>query len=145
MTGTAGHGPTPEEAQALLARAAQAESTTRTGASWPQIAGLLGLGAASSLALPAIAFAPTEMLALPLTLMILWITASIVFMTVFSRSVKRGFGKRWITAIVAWGILWTIGIVGTTTVFAGQIWFLAIMSGLLTALTLVGAWIEAAR
>lgn len=134
---------TPEQAQALLSQAAQAESTTRSGASWPQIAGLLSLGAASSLELPAFVYVPSELLALPMSLMMLWIAASLVFTIVFSRSVKRGFGKRWISTIITWGVLWVAGIIGTSTWFAGETWFLVSMCALLTAVTMVGAWIEA--
>lgn len=145
MSGGTDGGLTPEQAQALLAQASQAESTTKTGAGWPQIAGLLSLGAASSLALPAIAYVPSELIALPMVFMMLWIAASFVFMFTFSRSVKRGFGRRWIATIIAWGVLWVAGVVGTSTLFAGQVWFLAVACALLTAVTMTGAWVEARR
>lgn len=138
-------GPTPEEARALLARAAQSESTTRAASSWPQIAGLLSLGAASSLALPAIVYTPGEVRALPMVLMVLWIAASFVFMTAFNRSVKRGFGARWVTTVGVWAVLWVAAIVGTSTWFVDQTWFLAVACAALTAVTMIGAWIEARR
>lgn len=140
-----GGGPTPEEARALLARASQSDSTTRAGASWPQISGLLSLGAASSLALPAIAYSPSELIALPIALLTLWIAMSFVFMTAFTRAVKRGFGRRWVTTVILWGVLWTVSVLGTSTWFAGQTWFLIVACASLTIVTLVGAWIEARR
>ena len=145
MSINAGHSPTPEEARALLAQASQSESTTKAGASWPQIAGLLSLGAASSLALPAVVYVPGDLLALPMALMMLWIAASFVFMAAFSRSAKRGFGKRWVITIITWGILWVVGIVGTSTWFVNQTWFLVAACAALTAVTMAGAWIEAKR
>lgn len=145
MSGTAGGNPTPDEARALLAQAMQSESTTKAGSSWPQIAGLLSLGAASSLALPAIVYVPSDLIALPMTLMMVWIAASFAFMTAFNRSVKRGFGKRWVLTIIAWGILWVGSIFGTSTWFVDQTWFLVAACAALTAVTLLGAWIEARR
>lgn len=145
MSANMTNGPTPEEARALLAQAAQSEATTKAGSSWPQVAGLLSLGASSSLALPAIAYAPSDLLMLPMILMIFWITVSFVFIVVFSRSVKRGFGKRWIATVATWGVLWVLGIVGTSTWFAGDTWFLAAICAALTAVAVIGAWIEARR
>ncbi len=145
MSETTDGSPTPEEAQALLAQVAQLESITKTGSSWPQIAGLLTLGATSSLALPAIAFASDGLLALPMIFMTLWIAASFVFMTVFSTSVKRGFGRRWFVTVGIWAVIWVIGILGVSTWFVDQAWFLAGACAALTAITMIGAWIEARR
>lgn len=137
--------PTPDEARALLDQAARTASTTRAGASWPQIGGLLGLGGASSLALPALAFAPEHLLAIPMTLLFVWIGVIFAFTAAFSRSLKHGFGRRWITTIVIWGVLWILGVAGIYWWFEGQAWFLVVASGSLTAVTLAGAWIEARR
>ncbi|MFT3889289.1 MAG: hypothetical protein QM713_14150 [Arachnia sp.] len=137
--------PTPDEARALLEQASRTSSTTRVGASWPHIAGLLGMGAASSLALPALAFAPDDMRALPLILMFAWIAALFVFAGVFGRSLKQGFGRRWTLTIVVWGVLWVVGIFGMYFWFVDQDWFLITISVLLSAVTLGGAWAEARR
>ena len=137
--------PTPQQARTLLAQASQSASSTKAGASWPQIAGLLSLGAASSLALPAIAFAPGGSIALPILLMTAWIVASVVFTVVFNRSVKRGFSGRWLTTIGAWGVLWVLSILGALVWFAGQTWFLVAASASLMLVTILGAWIEATR
>lgn len=137
--------PTPEEARALLAQASRSESVTKAGSSWPQVAGILSLGATSSLALPAIAYAPAGSLALPIGLMTFWMAASFVFMVAFTRSVKRGFGRRWVLTIVIWGILWVVGILGASTWFAGQTWFLVVACSALTVVTMSSAWIEAKK
>lgn len=138
-------GPSPEQARALLDQAAHAAATTRAGASWPQVAGLLGLGGASSLAVPAFAFMPEDLVALPLVLVFVWIGAVLVFSAVFSRSLKQGFGKRWVTSIVLWGVVWVFSILGVYWWFPGQVWFVALASALLSVVTLGAAWIEARR
>jgi hypothetical protein len=137
--------PTPEEARGLLEQAERTASTTRAGSSWPQIAGLFGLGGASSLALPALAYVPDDLVLLPLILLFAWIGALFAFVAIFSRAVKRGFGRRWTATIVAWGILWVAGVFGIYWWFPGQVWFLAAISGAITVVTLVGAWLEARR
>lgn len=137
--------PTPEEARALLDQAEQAASTTRAGASWPQIAGLLGLGGASSLAIPAFAYTPEHLVALPMVLVFVWIGAVLVFSAVFGRSLKHGFGKRWVISIMLWGITWVLSILGIYWWFPGQAWFVALASTLLAAITLGAAWAEARR
>lgn len=136
-------GPTPEEARGLLEQAERTASTTRAGASWPQVAGLLGLGGASSLALVALAHVPEELVALPLVLFFAWMGALFVFVAFFSRAVKRGFGRRWVGTLAAWGVLWVAGVFGIYWWFPGQLWFLAVISGLLILVTLLGAWLEA--
>lgn len=137
---------TPDEARALLDQAERTASTTRAGASWPHIAGLLGMGAASSLALPALAFVPSkELIWLPLLLLFAWIGALFAFAGVFGRSVKRGFGRRWSITIATWGVLWGVSVFGVSWWFAGQTWFLVVASAALTVVTLAGAWAEARR
>lgn len=136
---------TPEQAQALLTQATQMDATTRAGASWPQVAAMLSLGAGSTLALPAIAFAPTGLIVLPILFMMVWIVAPLLLMAVFSRSVKRGFGTRWVVTIGLWALIWVIGILGVSGWFAGELWFLVASCTALTAVTLVGAWLEARR
>ena len=136
---------TPDEARALLDQASRAASTARAGASWPQIAGLLGMGAASSLALPALAYVPDELVWLPMILLFTWIGALFAFAGIFGRSVKHGFGRRWRATIFSWGAVWIVGVLGVSWWFAGQTWFLLLASAALTVVTIVGAWAEARR
>ncbi len=137
--------PTPEEARALLDQAARADSTAKSGASWPQIAILLGMGGASSLALPALIYIPEELRILPMLLLMVWIGALLVFSFIFGRSVKHGFGKRWMMTMGLWGIIWIGGISGASWVFPGELWFVAVASAGLTIVSLGGAWLEARR
>ncbi|MFT3945297.1 MAG: hypothetical protein QM705_15950 [Ancrocorticia sp.] len=137
--------PTPEEARALLDQAARADSTAKSGASWPQIAMLLGIGGASSLALPAIAYVPKEIMVLPMILLGVWIATLLAFSFVFGRSVKQGFGKRWSITMGLWTIVWIVGVSGASWEFPGRIWFVVVASAALTIITLVGAWLEARR
>lgn len=137
--------PTPDEARALLEKAALTTSASRVGASWPHIAGLLGMGAASSLALPALAYVPRELRLLPLLLLFAWIATLFVFSRVFGCSLKEGFGRRWVVTILIWGAVWVAGIVGTSWLFVGQAWFLIAASVALTLVAWIGAWVEARR
>ncbi len=137
--------PTPQRARELLEQAARTDSTTRAGSSWPQIAGLFGLGAASSLGLVALAYVPDELVALPLVLVFVWVAALFAFIALFSRAIKRGFGRRWTVTILAWGVLWVAGVCGIYWWFPGQLWFLVAASAALTVVTLLGAWLEARR
>ena len=137
--------PSPEEARRLLEQAERSSATASAGASWPHIAGLLGLGGASSLALPALAYVPEEFVAIPLLLLFVWIGAIFAFSGVFSRSIKTGFGRRWVTTMTLWGVLWVVGVVGVSWIFPHQAWFVAVSAGALSVVTLGGAWLEARR
>ena len=135
----------PQRAQELLNQADQQDATARAGASWPHIAGLLGMGAASSLALVALAYVPPSLTWLPMALLFIWLGALLAFGGVFGHAVKRGFGTRWRLTMLLWGLAWVVGIVGTSWLFAGQVWFVVVASAALTVIALVGAWIEASR
>lgn len=138
--------PTPDEARELLERAARAESVTRSGASWPHIASLFGIGASSSLALLAFAKWPDDNTVLyPIAILMVWVIASILLPMVFGRSTKRGFQKRWLITNLVWGVVWAVGIFGTLIWFPGQLWFALLGSLALTVVALAGAWIEARR
>lgn len=135
----------PQEAQELLDHAGRLGAATRSGASWPYIAGLLGMGGASSMGLLALAWAPQGLTWLPMLVLFAWIGALFAIAAVFGRASKRGFGRRWTLTILIWGAVWVVGVFGTSWWFAGQLWFLAGASVALTATTLTGAWIEARR
>ncbi len=135
----------PDQARALLRQADGAAATARAGASWPHIAGLMGLGAASSLALVALAYVPPTLLWLPLTLLFAWVGALFVFAGRFGRAVKRGFGRRWTLTLIIWGALWIVTVFGTSWWFADQTWFLIASALALTVTAWVGAWAEASR
>lgn len=62
----------PQLAHELLARADGGGATARAGASWPHVAGLLGMGASSSLAIVAFAYVPTPLIWLPMGLLFVW-------------------------------------------------------------------------
>lgn len=137
--------PDADHARELLSRAEAARSTARAAASWPNIAGLAGLGGASSLGLVALAFAPVGMTWLPMVLLGIWIAGMLALGFRFGRSVKQGFGHRWALTMSAWGLAWIIGVFGVTIWFEGQTWFLAAASTALSLVTLGGAWWEASR
>ncbi|MCI9888012.1 hypothetical protein JT358_06000 [Micrococcales bacterium 31B] len=91
------------------------------------------------------AFAPSGMIAIPISLLMLWIALSFTVMTVFNRGAKRGFGKRWVITIILWGVAWMVSVIGALNWFADQTWFLVAACAALTAITVAGAWVEATR
>ena len=137
-----------QEAQELVARASQLQSVAKSGASWPQIMLLLGLGAASSMSMLLFWFVANyneSLVWLPMVGMALWLITLFAFTTRFSQSTKEGFGKRWGTYIGVWGIVWALGIMGGLFLFPTSILYFALAALALFAVTVAGAWIEASR
>jgi hypothetical protein len=142
------HGLDAGRAQALLQQADQITASVRTGAGWPHIATLLGLGAISSMGIIALTLAarvPGTPMVLPIVTMMVWIIIFSTMGLVFSRTSKRGFGARWGLYIGAWAVLWSIAMLVGGTFFQGELWFAGIMAALLTLATTAGAWYEARR
>lgn len=142
-----GH-PGAGEAQALLAQADQIGASVRTGAGWPQIATLLGLGAVSAMGVVALglaAQAPGTPVVLSIVTMMVWILIFTTMAAVFTQANKRGFGVRWAYYIGAWALLWVAAMVLGGTVLEGELWFSALMAALITLTTTACAWYEARR
>jgi hypothetical protein len=140
--------PNADQARRLLDRADRIGGSVRTGAGWPQISLLLGLGAVSSLGVIALAYVariPGASIVLPMGAMLVWLGIFLTMALVFSRSVKRGFGARWGIYIGAWSILWVGGIILAGSVFAGDIGFAAAHAAALTLVTTGCAVHEARR
>jgi hypothetical protein len=138
--------PDREQAQELLSRAGQLGTAATSGAGWPQLAMLLGLGAVSSMFVILMGTGAGRDIYLPVMFtMFAWVAILIVTGVVFSRSSKAGFGKRWATTMFAWGILWGVAILIGPNFFAGQPWFFITMAALITAVTTAGTWIEARK
>ncbi|NLT29187.1 MAG: hypothetical protein GXX86_01840 [Propionibacterium sp.] len=137
------------QARQLLERAEQVGASTSAGASWPQIAALMVMGAASAMAMVGLGLATdhagrTAALAV-MAVFLVWLGISMVMMSVFGRTTKRGFSARWNFITVAWSLLWVAGIALGTTVFAGNlVWHFAVAGGI-TILTASGAIAEARR
>lgn len=135
-----------QRARDLLDRAAHVGSAARSGAGWPQIACLLGLGGVSSMFIVAVYLltrADERLIWLPMVMMAGWLAILMGMMAVFSRSTKAGFGKRWRTAMTAWGITWAVAIIGSTVWWKGELWFTLAAIAALTIVTVAGAWREA--
>lgn len=145
-TNTTGLG--PSDARALLDQADQVGASVRSGAGWPQIAALLGLGAVSSMGVVALTLAvrtPGASVALPIIVMVAWIAIFSTTGVVFNRTSKRGFGARWGLYIGAWALLWVAAMTLGGTVFEGDLGFAGLMAALLTVTTTACAWYEARR
>lgn len=144
--GTFGEDMDPQRARDLLDRAAHVGSAARSGAGWPQIACLLGLGALSAMFMVAVylvAVADERLIWLPMVTMAVWLAILMVVMGAFSRSTKAGFGQRWRAAMTAWGITWVAAILGSTIAWKGELWFTVVAIVALTVVTVAGAVREA--
>lgn len=140
--------PTPDEARNLLHQADQLGAAARSGASWPQIALLLGLGGVSSMAMiamPLVAQINERLVAIPMLAMLVWIGIFTTVMVVFNRATKAGFGRRWRRAMLSWGLTWVVCIIGSTVWWKGEIWFSLVAAAALTLVTIIPAWNEARR
>ncbi len=138
--------PDPQRARDLLNEAGRLGAASRGGASWPQIALLLGLGGISAMfavAVYLVVLANEHLIWLPMLVMGLWLGILTAMMLGFTRSTKLGFGRRWRTAMLAWAVAWVFTVVGGTVWWRGQLWFALASAALLTAVTAWGAWREA--
>lgn len=135
-----------ERARELLDQAERADSATRSGASLGPSAFLLALGAQCSMTVVAIhllGLTDQRLFWLVMAVLISWIGILSAAMLTSIRYVKAGFGRRWVRTIIAWGILWTMTMVGTTSIWRGELWFTVVSIVALTVLTIWGAWREA--
>ncbi|KQO00983.1 MULTISPECIES: hypothetical protein [unclassified Arthrobacter] len=140
--------PDADQARRLLAQADQIGGSVRTGAGWPQISLLLGLGAISSLGVIALAYAaqiPGASIVLPMGAMLVWLAIFVTMALVFAQTAKRGFGARWGLYIGGWSVLWVAGIILAGSVFVGDLGFAAAHAAALTLLTAGCALYEARR
>lgn len=140
--------PSAQAARDLLQEAGRLGAASRTGASWPHIAMLLGLGAISSLSLISfwlVGRFDESLIVIPLVAMLVWMGIFLAIMMVFGRSTKRGFGRRWITFIAIWGVLWIIGVGLGTTIAVNQLWFTLAIATAITLNSAIGAWLEARK
>lgn len=138
--------PNPDEARALLEQAGRLGSAARSGAGWPHIALLLGLGGLSAMftvALYLVGRLDERLVWLPMAVMFLWLAILTVMMVVSNRATKAGFGGRWRTAMLVWAAAWVFSVVGGTVWWRGELWFAIASALLLTAVTTWAAWREA--
>ncbi|MET0977988.1 MAG: hypothetical protein ABWX63_04155 [Paeniglutamicibacter terrestris] len=140
--------PSAQAAAAMLQEAGRLGAAARTGASWPHICMLLGLGAISSLSLISfwlVGRFDQSLIVVPLLAMLAWLGIFMAMMLVFGRSTKRGFSKRWLSFMSIWAILWVIGVALGTTVAVNQLWFTLCIAGAITINSVIGAWLEAQK
>ena len=138
--------PDRDKAQELLTRANQLGAATTSGAGWPQLATLLGLGAISSMFVILMGTGASEAVFTPVMItMFIWLAILLATGIVFGRSAKTGFGRRWTTTIATWAILWVTAMLGGPLLFDGQFWFYVVIAALITIVTTAGAWIEARK
>ncbi|GAA1345872.1 hypothetical protein [Arthrobacter roseus] len=137
-----------ENARGMLQQADQLGASARTGAGWPQITMLLGIGAISSLSLISFGLAARisdAAVTVPLIAMMIWLGIFMATGLFFGRSVKKGFGPRWITYIAIWGVLWVLSVSLGGFVFQDQMWFYVLCAALIAVVTTACSWYEARR
>ncbi len=137
-----------EQARGMLQEANQLGMSTRSGAGWPQITMLMGLGAISSLSLISfglVAGIPDASVTVPMIAMLIWLGIFMGTGLYFGRSVKKGFGARWGLYIGIWAVLWTMGTLLGGLVFEDQMWFYVLCAALIAVTTTACAWYEARR
>ena len=140
--------PNARQAKALLDQANHVGSSVRSGASWPAISSLLGLGAISSMGIIAFTYArlaSDTSAVLAGTFVGVWGLIYLATALVFTRTNKRGFGVRWGVYMGLWSLLWFAAVTLSNLVFQGELWFTAVMAALLTVSTTACAWYEARR
>lgn len=136
--------PTPDEARELLARAGGLGGAVRSGASWPYVTMLLGLGAISSLAVAAFWLAhrtgQEELVHYPMWLMLAWLGVFLAFGLRGARASKAGFARRWGVSIAVWAGLWIVAM-GVPSRIGWPLWFSVAMSiALLVATAACALW-----
>ena len=135
--------PTPDEARVLLDRVGQLGAAATAGASWPHIATLLTLGAATSMGTLAMSVT-TGVGYLAVTIaMLVWVVVSIVLMLVFGRATRLGFKKRWPAYMIAWGLAYVFAVLMSAGGDGQHLLGGAIGAGLIAIVTVSGAVIEA--
>ena len=136
--------PSPHEAAALVGTADRMSSAVRGAASWRYVAWLTGMAVATVMYLVAMGLVDgdTEVLVLSVPF-----AASVAVLSVAllpgSRVSTVGFGRRWVGAVVGWGLLYAASMLLGLLVFRGEVAFW-LPAAFVTALPLVlGARAEA--
>lgn len=100
----------PEDAAALLRRAERSTRDAQGNAGWPSAVFLVGIGSVSSCVVAAMPWVHDHTAQRLLWGgMFLWLVILSVFLVLFMRRAKRGFGLRWTVSIGTWGVLWALG------------------------------------
>lgn len=137
-----------QSAREMLQEAGRLSSASRSGASWPHIAMLLGLSAISSLSLISfwlVGRTDQSLISIPMVAMLIWLGIFMAVMLVFGNSTKLGFSKRWIRFMSIWAILWIVGVGLGTTIAVNQLWFTLLVASAITVNALIGTWLEAKK
>ena len=140
---TAQPAPTPEEARIMLDRVGQLGAGATAGASWPHIATLLTMGAATSMGTLAMGLTTGTGYVIATLAMIVWVVVSITFMLAFGRSTRIGFKKRWPAYMVSWGVAYVIAILLVSGSNGQNIVGAVVGAVLIAVVTVAGAVIEA--
>lgn len=135
--------PTPDEARVLLDRVGQLGAAATAGASWPHIATLLTMGAATSIGTLGMSVTTGPGYVAVTIAMCLWVLMSILFMVAFGRATRLGFKKRWPAYMIAWGVAYVFAILMATGGDGQNLVGGLIGAGLIAIVTVTGAVIEA--
>lgn len=135
--------PTPDEARALLRSSASAASAVREIAGNRHGQWLACHAAATFLYFTAMGIADDDT-EVGIASWAFGLVLAVMFVALLrgARVAKAGFGRRWVTAMVTWGVLYSAGMVVGGFVYPGEPRFW-LPAGVVAALPLViGAWRE---
>lgn len=137
--------PTPEEARLLLERADSVGAAASANVSWPYIATLLSIGAATSLGTLAMSISTGTGYLIAMVSMLVWVLIAIGFMVAYGRAARLGFKKRWQIYIGAWAVAYAVAILLSGFSRGNNLIGGVIGAVLITAVTVTGALVEARR
>ncbi len=136
--------PSPHEAADLLGTVDRVHARVRGAASWRYVGWLSGMAVATVMYLAAMGLvgSDTEVLVLSIPFAVCVAGLSVTLLP-GSRVSSTGFARRWITALVSWGVLYAASLVIGLSFFRGVVAFW-LPAAIVTALPLVlGARAEA--
>ncbi len=137
--------PTPEEARLLLERADSVGAAASANVSWPYIATLLSIGAATSLGTFAMSISTGTGYLVAMVGMLAWVMIAIGFMVAYGRTVRLGFKKRWRIYIGTWAVAYAVAVLLASFSRGNNLAGGVFGAVLIAAVTVTGALVEARR
>lgn len=133
----------PAQAREWLARADAVGAAASASASWPAVAALLGLGAATSMGTMAMALTAGAAYLACMLAMFAWLGVSLACVIGFTRSHKLGFRRRWGGYIALWAAAYAVAIALATSPQGRSVVGACVAAALILIVTVGCAWREA--
>ncbi len=143
MTDDTSPDPSAADARLLLERAGQLGAVASAGVSWPYIATLLTIGAATSTGTLAMSLTTGAGYAVAMCAMLAWVVIAIGSMLAFGRATRIGFKRRWRFSILAWAVAYVVAILLASSSQGTDVVGGAVGAVLILLVTVTGAVVEA--